>query len=220
MSTTVKIGKDETCPAVDQTLYRAMIESLLYLTASRSDLCLSVGVCARFQGNPKLFHLNAVKRIIKYVKGTLDYGLYYSKNSNQNLVGFCDADWAGSIDDRRSTSGGCFFLGNNLILWHSKKQNCVSLSTTEAEYIAMGSCCTQLFWMKQMLADYGMTSNQLLVFCGNEVQLIFLKIQFSILVLNTLTLGITSFVSWLKLELLGSIMLPLRNSLLIFSLNL
>jgi len=153
--------------SVDEKLYRGMIGSLLYLTASRHDLCFSVGVCARYQANPKQSHLNAVKRILKYVKGTTDVGLFYSKQTNQNLVGFCDADWAGNLDDRRSTTGGCFFLGNNLVSWHSKKQSCVSLSTAEAEYISLGSCCTHLLWMKQMLLDYGMTSNTLLVYCDN-----------------------------------------------------
>ncbi|KAG7559036.1 Integrase catalytic core [Arabidopsis thaliana x Arabidopsis arenosa] len=167
MSSTTKLSADEAGESVDEKLYRAMIGSLLYLTASRPDLCFSVGVCARYQANPKQSHLNAVKRILKYVKGTTDYGLYYSKQTNQNLVGFCDADWAGNLDDRRSTTGGCFFLGNNLISWHSKKQSSVSLSTAEAEYIAMGSCCTQLLWMKQMLLDYGMISNTLLVYCDN-----------------------------------------------------
>jgi len=113
-------------------------------------------------------HLNAVKRIIKYVKGTKNFGVYYSRNSNKNLVGYCDADWAGCADDRKSTSGGCFFLGNNLISWLSKKQNSGSLSTAEAEYIAMGSYCSLLIWMKQMSADYGMHSFLLLVYCDNK----------------------------------------------------
>ncbi|KAG7563991.1 Zinc finger CCHC-type superfamily [Arabidopsis suecica] len=133
---------DEDGQTVDQKLYRAMIGCFMYLTASRPDLCHSVGVCARYQASPRVSHLNAVKRIIKYVKGTVKHGLSYTKHTNQNLPGFCDADYAGCLDDRRSTTGGCFFLGNNLIAWHSKKQNCVSLSSTQAEYIAMGSYCT------------------------------------------------------------------------------
>ncbi|MCV5003490.1 Ty1/Copia family ribonuclease HI, partial [Escherichia coli] len=92
---------------------------------------------------------------IKYVSGTYDYGIWYSFDTNPSLVGFCDADWAGNAEDRKSTSGGCFFLGNNLVSWFSKKQNSISLSTAEAEYIAAGSSCTQLLWMKQMLEDYG-----------------------------------------------------------------
>ena len=168
MSATLKLARDEAGEDVDTKLYRGMIGSLLYLTASRPDLSFSVGVCARYQAKPKVSHLNAVKRIIKYVKGTENLGVYYSRNSNENLVGYCDADWAGCADDRKSTSGGCFFLGNNLISWLSKKQNSVSLSTAEAEYIAMGSCCSQLIWMKQMSADYGMHAGPLLVYCDNK----------------------------------------------------
>ena len=80
-----------------------------------------------------------MKRIIRYVNGTPDYGLWYSKDSNACLAGYLDADWAGSVDDRKSTLGGCFYLGNNLVSWMSKKKNFVSLSTSEAEYIAAGS---------------------------------------------------------------------------------
>ncbi|XP_024004132.1 uncharacterized protein LOC112081591 [Eutrema salsugineum] len=168
MSTTTSLTRDDERASVDPTLYRGMIGSLLYLTASRPDLCLSVGICTRYQAKPKQSHLEAVKRIIKYVKGTVELGIWYSKGSNQNLVGYCDADWTGSADDRKSTSGGCFFLGNNLISWLSKKQNSVSLSTAEAEYIAMGSCCSQLLWMKQMSADYGIDSGPFLVYCDNK----------------------------------------------------
>lgn len=101
------------------------------------------------------------------MKGTTEKGLFYSKQTNQNLAVVYDADWAGNLDDRRSTSRGCFFLGNNLISWHNKRQNCVTLSTAEAEYIAMASCCSQLIWMKQMLSNYGMNSQTLLVYCEN-----------------------------------------------------
>ena len=168
MSATLKLARHEAGEDVDTKLYRGMIGSLLYLTASRPDLSFSVGVCARYQAKSKVSHLNAVKRIIKYVKGTENLGVYYSRNSNENLVGYCDADWAGCADHRKITSGGCFFLGNNLISWLSKKQNSVSLSPAEEEYIAMRSCCSQLIWMKQMSADYGMRSGPLLVYCDNK----------------------------------------------------
>ncbi|WZZ60048.1 hypothetical protein YC2023_060155 [Brassica napus] len=168
MSSTNKSFKDEEREPVDTKLYRGMIGSLLYLTASRPDLSLSVGICARYQVKPKKSHLEATKRIIRYVKGTTNLGIYYSKGLNGNLAGYCDADWAGSVDDRKSTSGRCFFLGNNMIAWLSKKQNSVLLSTAEAEYIAMGSCCTQLMWMKQMSADYGMDTGSFLVYCDNK----------------------------------------------------
>ncbi|CAM8956858.1 unnamed protein product [Rhodiola kirilowii] len=108
-----------------------------------------------------------IKRIIKYVCGTVDFGIWYTKDTNPHLVGYCDADWAGNAEDRKSTSGGCFFLGNNLVSWFSKKQNSISLLTVEAEYIAAGSCCTQLLWMKQMLTEYGVEQIEITLYCGN-----------------------------------------------------
>ncbi|PNX70323.1 gag-pol polyprotein, partial [Trifolium pratense] len=144
-----------------------MIGSLLYLTASRPDITFAVGVCARYQAEPKMSHLTQVKRILKYVNATSDYGIMYSHTNNARLMGYCDADWAGCADDRKSTSGGCFYLGENLISWFSKKQNCVSLSTAEAEYIAAGSSCSQLLWMKQMLKEYNVEQDALTLYCDN-----------------------------------------------------
>ncbi|CAM8947906.1 unnamed protein product [Rhodiola kirilowii] len=105
-ATHVKITKDEAGTSVDQTLYRSMIGSLLYLTASRPDIAHAVGVCARYQANPNESHQMNVTRIIRYVCGTADYGLWYTKDSSSCLVGYCDADWAGNAEDRKSTSGG------------------------------------------------------------------------------------------------------------------
>ena len=121
---------DPSSQSVDVTFYRSMIGSLLCLTASRLDIAFSVGVCARFQSNPKESHFNAVKRIFKYVSGTCDFGLFYSKESNVSLVGYFVANWASNADDRKSTIGGCFYEGTNLVIWMSKKQNSVFLSTT------------------------------------------------------------------------------------------
>ncbi|KAI9174421.1 hypothetical protein LWI28_017005 [Acer negundo] len=148
MSTTVKLGKDEKGKSVDQSLYRSMIGSLLYLTASRPDICFSVDLCARFQANPNESHLKAVKRIIRYIKRTHNLNLFYSFDTNDILVGYCDDDWAGNVNDRKSTFDGCFYVGNNLVSWSSKKQNSVSLSFSEAVYIAAENACTQLLWMK------------------------------------------------------------------------
>ena len=167
MGSTQKLSKDENGVDVDQTLYRSMIGSLLYLTASRPDIMFSVCLCARYQANPKESHLVAVKRILRYVGGTTSLGLHYSFDTNTNLVGYSDSDWAGNTDDRKSTSGGCFYLGNNLVSWYSKKQNCVSLSTAESEYVAVGNCCSQMLWMNQMIDDYGLQSDGLTVFCDN-----------------------------------------------------
>ena len=112
--------------------------------------------------------MNAVKRIIKYVGGTCDFGLFYSKESNLSLAGLSNSDWTGNADDRKSTTGGCFYVGANLVTWMSKKQNSVSLSTAETEYIAAGSCFSQLLWMKKVLTDYGISQDTMVVYCDNS----------------------------------------------------
>ena len=167
MSSSVKLSRDAVGVEVDPTLYRSMIDSFLYLSTSRPDIAFSVGVCARFQATPKESHLTVVKRIIRYINGTSDYGIWYSRDSNECLAGYSDVDWAECIDDRKSTFDGCFYLGNNLVSWMSKKKNSVSLSTPEAEYIAVASCCAQLLWMKKLLHDYGITQDTMCVFCDN-----------------------------------------------------
>ena len=109
----------------------------------------------------------AFKRIIKYVITTVDFGVWYSKDTNDVLVGYSDADWAGNADDRKSTSEGCFYVGNNLISWMRKKKNSISLSTAKAEYITAGSCCTQLLWMQKLLYDYGIFHEHLKIYYDN-----------------------------------------------------
>jgi hypothetical protein len=130
-----------------------MIGSLLYVTASRPDVKQVVGMVARFQEEPKESHVQAVKRIFRYLKGTIDLGLWYPSKDSFTLKAYSDVDWAGSVDDRKSTSGGAFFLGESLVAWISKKQSSISLSSIEAEYIAAPECCTQVEWMKQTLQD-------------------------------------------------------------------
>jgi hypothetical protein len=159
---------DEGGNSVDQTLYRSMIGSLLYLTASRPDIMFSVCMCARFQSNPKEPHLVAVKRILRYLKHTPSIGLWYPKGARFQLVGYSDSDYAGCKIDRKSTSGGCHLLGRSLVSWSSKKQNSVALSTAEAEYIAAGACCAQILYMKQTLLDYGVVLKEIPLLCDNE----------------------------------------------------
>ena len=160
MSSFTKLNVDSSRVEVSPILYRSIVRSLLHLTASRLDIAFSMGVCARYQAALKESHLTTMKRIIRYINGTLDYGLWYFKDSNACLAGYSDADWAGNVNDRKSTSSGCFYLRNNFVSWMSKKQNSVSFSTTEVEYIAAGSCCTQLLWMKKLLHDYGIRKIQ------------------------------------------------------------
>lgn len=114
----------------------------------------SVCVCARFQSNPKESHLNAIKRIFRYLSGTISLGLFYPITNTFDFVGYSDADYAGCLVDRKSTSGVCTFLGQSLVSWQCKKQTSVALSIAEGEYLAAGSCCSQLLWMIQTLRDF------------------------------------------------------------------
>ncbi|GKA93083.1 retrovirus-related pol polyprotein from transposon TNT 1-94 [Tanacetum coccineum] len=143
METHKPLLKDADGEDVDEHMYRSMIGSLMYLTSSRPDIMFVVCVCARFQVNPKVSHLHAVKRIFRYLKGQPKLGLWYPKDSPFDLVAYTDSDYAGASLDRKSTTGGCQFLGCRLISWQCKKQTVVANSTTEAEYVAASSCCGQ-----------------------------------------------------------------------------
>ncbi|WVZ70362.1 hypothetical protein U9M48_019037 [Paspalum notatum var. saurae] len=144
MSTNTALDADEDGEAVDQKEFRGMIGSLLYLTATRPDIQFVVCLCARYQASPSTSHRQAVKRIFRYLKFTHELGLWYSSGSSLSLRGFFDADHAGCRIDRKSTSGTCQLLGTSLVSWSSRKQDSVALSTTEAEYVAAASCCSQL----------------------------------------------------------------------------
>ncbi|XP_070045552.1 uncharacterized mitochondrial protein AtMg00810-like [Nicotiana tomentosiformis] len=132
IATTPRLDLDESNSSVNQTMYRGIIGSLLYLTASRPDIVFSMVLCARFQSNPKESYLKAAKRILRYLKGTHDLVLYYPSGDNLNLVRYADADYVGYLVDRKSTSGMAHFLGSCLISWGTRKQNSEALSTAEA----------------------------------------------------------------------------------------
>ncbi|GJT08578.1 copia protein [Tanacetum coccineum] len=136
-----KLGEDLSGILVDQTRYRQMIGSLMYLTASRPDLVFDVCMCARYQSKPTKKHLEAVKRVFRYLQGTINMGLWYPKDTAIALTTYVDADHAGCQDTRRSTSGSAQFLGDKLVSWSSEKQTSTSISLTEAEYIDMSGCC-------------------------------------------------------------------------------
>ncbi|GKD07038.1 hypothetical protein Tco_1186723 [Tanacetum coccineum] len=134
MSTEIKLTKDDEADSVDSTKYRGMIGSLLYLTSSRLDIMFSVCLCARFQENPKTTHLEAVKRIFRYIRGTSHLGLWYPKGIE--TIVYTDSDHAGDYVDRKSTSCVCTFMGCCVTSWFSKKQMALAVSTTEAEYVS------------------------------------------------------------------------------------
>ncbi|GKD07463.1 putative ribonuclease H-like domain-containing protein [Tanacetum coccineum] len=154
METQKPLLKDEDGEEVDVHMYRSMIGSLMYLTSSRPDIMFAVCACARYQVNPKVSHLHAMKRIFRYLKGQPKLGLWYPKDSPFDLVAYTDSDYAGASLDRKSTIGGCQFLGSRLISWQCKKQTVVANSTTEAEYVAASSCCGQVLWIQNQLLDY------------------------------------------------------------------
>jgi hypothetical protein len=124
-------------------------------------------LCARFQSDPRESHLTDVKRIFRYLRGTTNLGLLYRKSLDYQLVGFCDTDYAGDRIERKSISGNCQFLGDNLISWASKRQATIAMSTAEAEYISTARCCTQLIWMKHQLEDYQINANNIPIYCDN-----------------------------------------------------
>ncbi|GJU67510.1 retrovirus-related pol polyprotein from transposon TNT 1-94 [Tanacetum coccineum] len=135
-----KLDEDLQGTPVDATIYHGMIGSLMYLTSSRPDLIYAVCLCARYQLKPTEKHLNAVKRIFRYLKGTINMGFWYSKDADMSLTAYSDADHAGCQDTRRSTSGSAQFLGDKLVSWSSKKQKSTAISSTKAEYISLSGC--------------------------------------------------------------------------------
>ncbi|GJR43002.1 retrovirus-related pol polyprotein from transposon TNT 1-94 [Tanacetum coccineum] len=168
MSTEIKLTKDEEGESVDNTKYRGMKGSLLYLTESRPDIMFSVCLCARFQEDLKTSHLEEVKCIFRYVKGTMHVGLWYPKGSDIETIVYADSDHAGDFMDHERTSGICTFMGCCLTSWFSKKQSSLAISTTEAEYVSAGKACQQALWMKQALVDYGIRLDDIPIMCDNK----------------------------------------------------
>ncbi|GJS67125.1 hypothetical protein Tco_0681689 [Tanacetum coccineum] len=168
MSSETKLTRDEDGEPFDNTTYRGMIGSLLYLTASRPDIMFSVCLCACFQEAPKTSHLEAVKRIFRYIKGTYQIGLWYPKETRVETIVYADSDHAGDYVDRKSTSGICTFMGCCLTSWFSKKQTALAISTTKAEYVSARKACQEALWMKQALVDYDINLDDIRVLCYNK----------------------------------------------------
>ncbi|KAJ9557362.1 hypothetical protein OSB04_011976 [Centaurea solstitialis] len=168
MATGNKIGPDHEGKDVDLRTYRGMVGSLMYLTASHPDIMFATCVCARYQAKPKESHLAAVKRIFRYLKETPYYELWYPKGLGFELQAYSDADYGGCNMDRKSTSGHIQLLGNKLVSWASKKQQCVSTSTAESEYVAAASCCSQVLWMQTQLRDYEFVYKKIPIYCDSK----------------------------------------------------
>nr|GFA47413.1 hypothetical protein [Tanacetum cinerariifolium] len=140
----------------DQMKYHSKVRALMYLTVSRPDIMHATCYCARYQAQPTEKHLTAIKQIFQYLKDTIHMGIWYPKETGFELTAFLDSDHVGSLDSRKSTSSGIQFLGGDKIVsWSSKKQDCTSMSSTEAEYVSQFACCAQVLWMRTQLTDYG-----------------------------------------------------------------
>ncbi|GJV18472.1 hypothetical protein Tco_1367492 [Tanacetum coccineum] len=168
MDTKPKLDKDLSGTLVDQTKYKSMIGSLMYLTYNRPDLVQAVCYCARYQSRPTEKHLKEVKRIFRYLTGNINMGLWYPKDSGFALTAFLDVDHAGCLDTRKSMSGGIQFLGEKLVSWMSKKQDCTAMSSAEAEYVALSASCSQVMWMRTRVKDYGFNYNKILLYCDSQ----------------------------------------------------
>ncbi|KAK2437950.1 hypothetical protein QL285_022782 [Trifolium repens] len=149
----IKLSKHDEGESVDPSLFKSLVGSLRYLTCTRPDILYTVGVVSRYMEHPTTTHLKAAKRILRYIKGTTNLGLYYSVSDDYKLVGYSDSDWGGDVDDRKCPSGYVFYIGNTAFTWMSKKQPIVTLSTCEAEYVAATSCVCHAIWLRNLLKE-------------------------------------------------------------------
>eukprot|EP00253_Pinus_taeda_P009305 PITA_09305 len=155
LSLSLKLSVTCTSPEVDATLYRQLVGKILYLTHTRRDLSFVVGLVARFMQTPRESHWKVAKRILCYVRGTVQFGIHYSAKASPLLVGFTDSDWATDPDDRKSTAGYVFTLGSGPITWACKKQGAIALSSAEAEYRGAIEASKEALWLRQILSEFG-----------------------------------------------------------------
>ena len=169
MVTNLKLLNDDSSKRVDVMLYRQIISSLMYLTNTRPYICFVINNLSQYIVEPQHAHLVAAKHVMRYLKGSLDYGLRYAVYSEFRLCGYIDSDWAGSAEDRKSTSRYCFSLGSGVISWIRRNKTHVSLSTAEGEYIAACSSCSEEVWLHKLLAglfDTEMDATE--TYCDNQ----------------------------------------------------
>ncbi|KAK3022402.1 hypothetical protein RJ639_047376 [Escallonia herrerae] len=167
-----KLGRKEGSAPVDKGRYQSLIGRLIYLSHTRPDIGFSVSVVSQFMNNPTEEHLDAVYKILRYLKMTPGKGLFFKKGYRKNIDIYCDANWAGSITDRRSTSGYCTYVWGNLVTWRSKKQSVVSRSSAEAEFRAIALSICEGMWLKRLLEELKITcEGSIKVFCDNQASI-------------------------------------------------
>jgi hypothetical protein len=159
----VRLEDEGDTPLVENTLYKQLVGSLLYLTHSRPDLSYAVGAVSRFMQEPHELHWKDAKHILRYVHGTITFGIHYATYSTLDLIGFTDSDWAGDNIDHKSTSGYSLSLGSRPICWSRKKQDTISLSSAEVEYIGVVNITIQAMWLQHFLTELGIQFHRLIV---------------------------------------------------------
>ena len=172
MNDNEKLVVDDEIGMSSARCYKSIVDGLNYLSHTGPDITYAVSVVSGFMHGPTKHHLGAVKRILRYVARTIGFGIWYSNVSNSNFFGFTDSDWAGCLEDRKSTSGYMFSLGSGAISWSSKKQDKVALSSLEVEYVVVTASAYQTVWLRRLLADFiqekkGVT----VIFCDNEASI-------------------------------------------------
>ena len=154
---------------MNPTLYRRLISSLMHLIHSRPDICYAVSILSQFMIDPKHRHWVAGKNILRYLCGTIAYGLRYASNGEFLLPGYTNLDWGGNIVDQKSTSGYCFGLGSSMISWSSRKQGPISHSTTDVEYIAASTACREAVWLRKILGGlFSVNLEPTVIRCDNQ----------------------------------------------------
>ncbi|KAH9735937.1 hypothetical protein KPL71_017913 [Citrus sinensis] len=156
----VKLSKYDEGEDINPTFFKSLVGSLRYLTCTRPDILYAVGLVSRYMENPKTTHFKAAKRILRYIKGTINFGLLYSFSNDYKLIGYSDSDWGGDVDDRKSTTGFVFFMGDTAFTWMSKKQPIVTLSTCEAEYVAATSSVCHAIWLRNLLKELSLAQEE------------------------------------------------------------
>lgn len=165
----LKLSAKSDSPVVDESSFRQLVGSLIYHTATRPDISYAVSYISRLMSAPKAELWVAAKRVLRYVKGNLDFGILYSRRKDPRLIGFTDLDWAGCVDERKSTSGYVFNLGTGVVTWTSKKQEAIALSSTQAEYRGTVKVACEAIWLRRMLADMQMSQpGPTPLFCDNQ----------------------------------------------------
>jgi hypothetical protein len=169
MMTNLKLLSDSYLDLVDPTMYKQLMGSLMYLVNTRLDICFAVNTLSQYMVEPRHVHWITTKQVLRYLHGTIGYGLRYVSDGDVKLQGYIDFDWGGSAMDQKSTSGCCFSLGSGMISCLSRKKTSVALSTVEAEYIAASVASHEVVWLRNLLAGlFDLELEPTLIYCDNQ----------------------------------------------------